>query len=1003
MANGLSISFILSFLMLAGVIQAQQPSFATRHLSTDQGLPSPEVYDILKDRQGYLWFSTDNGVSRFNGYSFENFGPKQGLLNNVVFFMEEDHAGRIWMPTLSGNVYYFEKDTIYPFAHNHLLQSIKDKYRQLEHFHVDKQGVFHVVLNGLGIMSIWPDGTYKLVSEDVPCGALIFEIEDKFLNVFIPCNRNKEETALGRRQRVTKELRFVFYRDGVQKEHLLFNDQPGEFTGETLIKLRDGRLLGYKRGVIYLFDQDKELIWFQKYPRSISFFAQSRNGSIYISDDRGRGIRLYKSVEAIRQNEFTRLLDGNTVSHVLEVGENELWFSTVNNGVFYVPNQQYEVYNQASGLSDEYVNSIAVKNKSELFLGLHNGDVFRLNSESEALTQFPNDSDGTEVFDLKYERGRDRLWKGSRRLSYWDADHWADVINPYSNINAANKRFNLYPETDLITGASSGSSGFGFVQLSNAKILFHTHNRPALRGRTLATFQDKSGRIWIGRINGFFQYKDSSLVRPPTFPDFFNFRVEDIAQLKDSTIVIGSKGGGVAFWKDTTFFQITESDGLTSSMVENIHIDAGQNIWVGTLNGLNRITMKANGDFSIERRTIADGLPSNEINDVDSWGKDIWVATTKGLVHVPLKTGVSQRNKAPILEEVYINEEVVSIDSPLVLPYFKNHFRIKCLTLNYKLNGKINYRYRLSLDEDWITTQERNINLAALAPGQYEFEIESQNEDGIWSEPARFTFVIRPPVWQTFWFWSLVALFLIGGGLLFYKNRVQQLKKEAQYEKEKVAVERQVLELKQSALRAQMNPHFIFNCLNSIQGFIATGDKKKATRYLAKFAKLIRATLDATLKSSIALKTDMDILENYLEMEQMRFKHKFDYQISVAETISLFDIEIPPLLVQPYVENAIIHGLVEPVEEGKLIIHYEQENGHLKVSVLDNGIGILESKRRKSKQAVKRKPRGMSITRRRLELLDSKVDKNNKVAVEEVKGDDGSVIGTKVTLRIKLE
>lgn len=993
---------VLILLMLVWSVQAQQPYFATKHYTTDHGLPSPEVYDILEDRRGYLWFSTDNGVSRFNGYAFENFGPKQGLQNNVVFFLQEDAQGRIWMPTLSGNVYYFEKDTIKPFPHNHILLQHRNQYRQIGDFYVDKNGVFYAGLRGLGIIIIQPSGEYQLMTDDLPCGAIIYEVDDHFLNVFVPCLRDSTEMQSMQSLQQQNRLNLYFLRGKEQQKVEVDNDLPGQLTGEAVIKLQDGQLLCYRRGFLYYFDQKKQLLWAYRYPWAISFLGQSKDGRLFISDARGKGIRAFENVEAIRQEKYTRYFNGNTVSHIWEDELGGIWFATIDNGVFYGPNQNYEVYNERSGLSNDYVTSVAARNESEVFIGLHNGDIFRLNLQNDQLQPLPSSGGGHEIFDLEYEAGRDRLWRGARNLEYLADGQWHQLSNRVTPLNAANKKFSIYPGTDLILGASSGSSGFALVRLSTAELFFYTNTKPKLKGRTLVTYQDFSGRIWVGRINGFFELVNDSLQRPANFPAAFNYRVEDIRQLRDSTFVIGTKGGGVTFWKDTLFFQLSDSDGLTASMIENIHVDAAQNIWVGTLNGLNHVRWEGPDHFSVEQLTIAHGLPSNEINDITSWKRNLWVATTRGLVRLPYKTTVDSQAKAPILEELLINNRPVALDSKLRLPYHKNHFQLHCLTINYKLNGQINYRYRLKPDNDWILTQERHINLAALAPGGYHFEIQSQNEDGFWSDSAELFFLIKPPFWQTIWFWGMVGLLLIGSGWYFYQFRMQQLRREAQLEREKVAIERQVIELKQSALRAQMNPHFIFNCLNSIQGYIAIGDKGKATRYLSRFAKLIRATLDATLESSITLKRDVEILENYLEMEQMRFKEKFDYQVVIGEDVDPFEIEVPPLLVQPYVENAIVHGLVEPVKAGSVAVTYERENGHLKVSVTDNGIGILESKRRKSKQAVKQKSRGMSITRRRLELLDQ-ATRNNKVIAEELKNKSGEVLGTRVTLRIRLE
>lgn len=998
----LRLFYVFAFCVWNLLLPAQQPFFATRHYTTDHGLPSPEVYDILEDQQGYLWFSTDNGVSRFNGYAFENFGPKQGLQNNVVFFLQEDHLGRIWMPTLSGKVYYFEGDTIKPYPYNHILDKYSIQSRQLGQFHVDRKGVFHVALMGFGFIAIQPNGQYRLYSDELPCGAIIYEVEDQFLNIFIPCSRNSETLKSRLQSGEDKRLRTVFLKDTIQKELLLYNDQPSPFTGETMIKLEDGKYLSYWRGFLYLFNNQKDVIWTHPYPRAISFMGKSKNGQIYITDDWGKGIRVYEEVAAIRQNKYTLYLSGNSISHVIEDNFGGIWFATIENGVFYSPNQSYDVYNEASGLSNEYVTAVAVKDKEEIYLGLRNGEIFHLACQKNTLLQLPLDENDQEVFDLEFEQKRQRLWKGARRLEYLEDGRWNRIKTPFSRINAANKKFNINATTDLICGASSGASGFGLVKLSTAELIFNTSRLPELRGRTLVAYQDLRGRIWIGRINGLFEFRDNELIQAPTFHEALQFRVEDIAQLQDSTFVIGTKGGGVVLWKDSLFFQINESEGLTSSMIENIHIDSSQNIWVGTLNGLNHITWKGFGNFSIEKLTIADGLPSNEINDIASWGRDIWVATTRGLVRLPAEISLDSIAGTPILEQVLINNQPISLGKQFKLPHYRNHFQLKYLTINYQLNGQIEYRYRLNPDKEWIHTKERNINLAALAPDHYEFEIQSQNEDGFWSESAYFFFIIKPPFWQTWWFWSIVVLGLIAGGFIFYKNRLQHLQKEAQLEREKVAIERQMIELKQAALRAQMNPHFIFNCLNSIQGFIASGDKGRATRYLSRFAKLIRATLDATLEASISLKSDIGILENYLEMEQMRFKQKFNYQINIDERINLFEVEVPPLLVQPYVENSIVHGLSQLNKMGRLEIVYKKEKEHLKVSIIDNGIGILESKRRKSKQAVMQQPLGMSITRRRLELLDQ-ASRNNKVRVEELKAKSGEILGTKVTLLIRMD
>ena len=205
------------------------------------------------------------------------------------------------------------------------------------------------------------------------------------------------------------------------------------------------------------------------------------------------------------------------------------------------------------------------------------------------------------------------------------------------------------------------------------------------------------------------------------------------------------------------------------------------------------------------------------------------------------------------------------------------------------------------------------------------------------------------------------------------------------------SLETQLVKLEKSALQAQMNPHFIFNCLNSIQNYIATNEKRRAMDYLTQFARLIRSTLDASASRTITLQQELDMLENYLQLEQMRFKDKFDYRIRCDEDLDLDDVEVPPLLIQPFAENAIIHGFKGMDRKGKLSIDFKEVDEELLVIIEDNGIGF-----KKKETSSNHKSMAMSITNQRLKFLNPEKDHDNEIVIES--GEDN--IGTKVTLRV---
>jgi LytS/YehU family sensor histidine kinase len=210
-----------------------------------------------------------------------------------------------------------------------------------------------------------------------------------------------------------------------------------------------------------------------------------------------------------------------------------------------------------------------------------------------------------------------------------------------------------------------------------------------------------------------------------------------------------------------------------------------------------------------------------------------------------------------------------------------------------------------------------------------------------------------------------------------------------------------IADLERSALQAQMNPHFIFNSLNSIQSYIANNENEKASRYLAKFSRLVRATLNNSRSGKISLDEEIEAVTHYLELEKMRFKEKFDYDITIDDDIVTSEIQLPPMLIQPYLENAIIHGLAQTRSKGRISLYYLLIGNYLVVTVTDNGIGIEQSKKLKEGNTSLHKSVGMTITQKRLEMLDEG-NRDNKVKIEEVKDRLDEVIGTKVEVKIRV-
>ena len=281
----------------------------------------------------------------------------------------------------------------------------------------------------------------------------------------------------------------------------------------------------------------------------------------------------------------------------------------------------------------------------------------------------------------------------------------------------------------------------------------------------------------------------------------------------------------------------------------------------------------------------------------------------------------------------------------LKLSYKQNFFSFEFAALNYDHPEKNKYACQLvPFDKKMVQHgTNRVISYTNVPPGNYTLKVRASNNDDVWNEKDyELELIIIPPFWATWWFKTIVVIVIAGAVFLFFKLRENRIKKE---QARQTAINKQIAEIRMIALRAQMNPHFIFNSLNSIQHFITTQEKEEALNYLSKFSKLIRKILENSRENTVSISNELQLLELYIQLEQLRFSNKFDYHITVDEKIDMENTEIPPLLIQPYIENAILHGLINKNGKGDLWLSLERNNGFLNCKIEDNGIGRTRRRR----------------------------------------------------------
>lgn len=370
---------------------------------------------------------------------------------------------------------------------------------------------------------------------------------------------------------------------------------------------------------------------------------------------------------------------------------------------------------------------------------------------------------------------------------------------------------------------------------------------------------------------------------------------------------------------------------------------------------------------------------------------------------------MGNNNKSPYITGVTINNVQLVIDTLLEyvkilkLSYQQNSIGISFSCIEHEFPERLEYSYILQgLDKEWVISNylNRKIIYAGLSPGKYTFRLKVRMLGNNWSPEIFLSIIIIPPFWQTWWFRVLVFCGVTILLYWLYKRRINLIAKKA--------VERSqhgnaLLELEAKALRTQMNPHFIFNCLNSIKSLIQQKENKKAVTYLTTFSKLIRTLFNNADKKEISLFDEIETCKLYLQLEAIRFDTKFTYAVSVDENIDLKSIQVPALIIQPFIENAIWHGIVPKNNGGNVSLTVSGNNGFIEIAIEDNGIGREASQQNKSGSNLTHQSKGVNLTQARLELDNLLQQRQATLVTIDKKDETGTITGTKVIITIKEE
>lgn len=960
-------------------------NFIIENYTIEDGLPSNECHAVLQDSLGYIWIATDRGLVKYDGYGFKVYGTKQGLMDLSCLNIKMDHKGDIWIHTFSNKIFIYDskEDSIKLYQYQHLINNYLGVSKIMD-FAVSKSSTFVGDLVSIGFIIIGQNGEHRIEQKrPIDSTAVYFTKRvDKELLISGTTREggpNFSELEYLKRKKIDHNIYSL-------EKYFVCSDR--QFNGEhdfglyssnlEAFVLRDSFQVLNVDGVSYFLSRDTVDIRF--YKSEIEDLAECGATSILSAELNRKGIKYYSSWHDLVQNNFQCILEDVSGTKVVMDHQENIWVSSIDKGLFKISSTDFSIFPK----TEEYRITNLAKSNTELYYLIDKNEIRIINEQSNNLLVLEDSFN--KIHSITYDSFQNELIV-NRNLS--------TLIKPNNTHKSINYNFRENKQSNVRSYPASFLNTFVFdeddilsVHPDNFFIYQDLDSLPSYHSyriedilKVRSAYRIVKGDYILGTVNGLKRFKGNILGDLSNCPEALQIRINDIEKFQDD-FIFGTQGNGVVLWDLENKAQIVDvEDGLISNNVEELFVSSEDKIFVCTKSGFSLIDGLSSSDISVQSFSIDHGLPSNEVFDIEEWKNNIYIATAKGLVEFD-DSVLHQYDNEVFIEQLSVNGFDLIPEGINLLSHHDNNIRIAYKALDYSRKSSIEYRYQLN-EGEWTETKSTIALFTALPAGTYTFHVMAKNRGGHWSRPTEVKFIINPPWWRTWWFYILTFLIILFIAYYLVKQRELRLTTKNKLELEIVNLER-------SALQAQMNPHFIFNCLNSIQNFIMKNEKEEAMDYLTKFAQLIRSNLNASVNQKITLYEEERMLSNYLELERLRLNNRFNYEMIFDQVISKELIEIAPMLIQPYVENAVIHGMVNLEKDGLIQITFKLKDGQLEVSVMDNGDGVSKNRNNKVHKSL-----GMSITQKRLEII------NNYKEIEVTP--ESTLNGTQINIFIPLD
>ena len=745
MNTGLKLYYALLILGILHQVNVTAQLPYLKHFTTKDGLPSSTIYGGTQDKDGFIWFGTDVGVTRFDGKNFANFTLAVGLSDNEILLVKQDSKGRIWFLGLNGTVSYYFNSVIYNSENDSILNEIKSVSSFVNIYEDKNNTIWFSTADEFFLL----DTNYKVkkigtkTNDQLGCdvvGGLVFDIPK---GQFILSNCELKPFII-------KYSKGEF--SSIHKQDFLPTRSLGYY-------FEDGSILFLsKEGIVHQSDSIQKLIIpspvdYQNDGSQLVGIEMTTKNKLWLSIYR-KGIFVYNYANFKEKPVFLNI--NNPGSLVLD-HEGNVWIGTLNEGIYMLPvwANQTKLITVSNGISENTVFSVSKLKNNEILIGQSNGLIYTLSENKSANSlNISLRKNHNRVVNILCDR--DDVWiaRNEGVLHYnkkKGCNHFLKSSeNAFSPISNA-KDISILSDKLFITTHRQIYT-YDLPCPGEGKQLCEKFNSGTYRYYSVHASENRA--IWYSNLNGLFSVQNDSITSHEKNHELFSKRMNDILELPDSTIVLASYGYGLIFYKNGKIIKhLKKSDGLISDICRKLFI-YNNIVYVATPEGVSIVQYDKENIQIIKNFNTTNALPTNDVNDVYADEEEILIATSNGLVILKQKDITEKDKGVPLLRLLSISMENQALDkdSSYNFNYTLNSFQFKYIGIYYQSPDEVVYRYRLNDNESWQLTQNTSIDLLSLSDGKYSFQLQAKVKEGSWSPVEKFNFTISPPFWKTNWF-----------------------------------------------------------------------------------------------------------------------------------------------------------------------------------------------------------------------------------------------------------